>query len=120
MDLAKHIDHTLLRTDAQRADVAKLIEEAKTYHFASVCVSPIWVSYVSDALRGSGVNYTHKRPLRGHCAPPLQKPSQSVCACGLTSWGFCNKFHLLYLLATSVHASRMAQNACVFNDFPLL
>ena len=55
MELAKYIDHTLLRTDAQRADVAKLIEEAKAYHFASVCVSPIWVSYVSDALRGSGV-----------------------------------------------------------------
>ena len=29
MDLAKHIDHTLLRTDAQRADAAKLVEEAK-------------------------------------------------------------------------------------------
>ena len=55
MELARYIDHTLLKTDAQRADVAKLIEEAKTYHFASVCVSPIWVSYVSDALRGSGV-----------------------------------------------------------------
>ena len=34
------------------------------------------------------VSYPHKRPLRGHCAPPLQKPSQSVCAFGLTSWGF--------------------------------
>ena len=55
MELAKYIDHTLLKTDAQRADVAKLIEEAKAYHFASVCVSPIWVSYVSEALRGSGV-----------------------------------------------------------------
>ena len=33
-------------------------------------------------------NYTHKHPLCGHCAPPLQKPSQSVCAFGLTSWGF--------------------------------
>ena len=55
MGLAKYIDHTLLKTDAQRADVAKLIEEAKAYHFASVCVSPIWVSYVSEALRGSGV-----------------------------------------------------------------
>ena len=55
MGLAKYIDHTLLKTDAQRADVAKLIEEAKAYHFVSVCVSPIWVSYVSEALRGSGV-----------------------------------------------------------------
>ena len=55
MELAKYIDHTLLKTDAQRADVAKLIEEAKAYHFASVCVSPIWVSYVFEALRDTGV-----------------------------------------------------------------
>ena len=55
MELAKYIDYTLLRADAQRADVAKLIEEAKAYHFASVCVSPIWVSYVSEALRDTGV-----------------------------------------------------------------
>ena len=55
MGLAKYIDHTLLKTDAQRADVVKLIEEAKAYHFASVCVSPIWVSYVSEALRDTGI-----------------------------------------------------------------
>ena len=55
MDLAKHIDHTLLKTEAQRADAAKLVEEAKAYHFASVCVSPIWVSFVSEALRDTGV-----------------------------------------------------------------
>ena len=55
MGLAKYIDHTRLKTDAQRADVAKLIEEAKAYHFASVCVSPIWVSFAAHALQGSGV-----------------------------------------------------------------
>ena len=55
MELAKYIDHTLLKTDAQRADVTKLIEEVKAYHFASVCVSPIWVSYVSEALRDTGI-----------------------------------------------------------------
>ena len=26
------------------------------------------------------VKYTHKRPLCGHCAPPLMKVTQSVCA----------------------------------------
>ena len=55
MELAKYIDHTLLRTDAQRADVAKLIEEAKAYQFASVCVSPIWVSFAAEALRDTGI-----------------------------------------------------------------
>ena len=44
----------------------------------------------SEVFRGAEkcINYTHKRPFLGHCAPPLQKPSQSVCAFGLTSWGF--------------------------------
>ena len=55
MDLAKFIDHTLLRTDAQRADLEKLVEEAKTHRFASVCVSPLWVSFAANALKGSGV-----------------------------------------------------------------
>ena len=55
MDFAKLIDHTLLKTDAQKADLKKLTEEAKAYHFASVCVSPIWVSFAAKALRGSGV-----------------------------------------------------------------
>ena len=45
MELAKCIDHTLLRTDARKEDLDKLLTEAKAYRFASVCVSPIWVSY---------------------------------------------------------------------------
>lgn len=55
MDFAGLIDHTLLKTDAQEADLQKLTEEAKAYHFASVCVSPIWVSFAANALKGSGV-----------------------------------------------------------------
>ena len=55
MDFAGIIDHPLLKTDAQEADLQKLTEEAKAYHFASVCVSPIWVSFAANALRGSGV-----------------------------------------------------------------
>ncbi len=55
MDFAKMIDHTLLKTDARKADLDKLLNEAKVHHFASVCVSPIWVSYAAEQLRGSGV-----------------------------------------------------------------
>jgi len=55
MDLAKMIDHTLLKTDAQKADLDKLLNEAKAHRFASVCVSPIWVSYAAERLKGSGV-----------------------------------------------------------------
>ena len=31
------------------------MSEAKAYGFASVCVSPIWVSYAAEQLKGSGV-----------------------------------------------------------------
>ena len=55
MDFAKMIDHTLLKTEAGKADLDKLLDEAKTYHFASVCVSPIWVSYTAEKLKGTGV-----------------------------------------------------------------
>ena len=41
MDFAKMIDHTLLKTDARKVDLDKLLNEAKVHHFASVCVSPI-------------------------------------------------------------------------------
>ena len=55
MDFAKMIDHTLLKTEAQKADLDKLLKEAKEYQFASVCVSPIWVSYAAAKLTGTGV-----------------------------------------------------------------
>ena len=55
MELAKCIDHTLLRTDARQADLEKLTAEAKAHGFASVCVSPIWVTFAAQALRESGV-----------------------------------------------------------------
>ena len=49
------IDHTLLKPEASQAQIAKLCEEAKTYHFASVCVNPVYVSQCADALKGTGV-----------------------------------------------------------------
>ena len=48
MDYAKMIDHTLLKTDAQKKDLDKLLLEAKNYTFMSVCVSPIWVKYAAE------------------------------------------------------------------------
>ena len=40
MKLNKYIDHTLLKPDAQQEQIEALIEEAKEYDFASVCVQP--------------------------------------------------------------------------------
>ena len=40
MELAKYIDHTLLKPESTRADIARVCEEAKHYNTASVCVNP--------------------------------------------------------------------------------
>lgn len=55
-NLASYIDHTLLKPIATKADILKLCEEAKQYHFASVCVNPCWVSLCAEVLKGTGVN----------------------------------------------------------------
>ncbi len=55
MSLAKYIDHTILKPEATLAQVGALCEEAKQYGFASVCVNPSFIKYVSDSLAGSGV-----------------------------------------------------------------
>ena len=38
MNLAKYIDHTLLKPESTREDIRRICEEAKQYNTASVCV----------------------------------------------------------------------------------
>ncbi len=54
-DLARYIDHTLLRPDATAADIDKLCAEAREFGFAAVCVNPTWVRRCAENLRGSSV-----------------------------------------------------------------
>ena len=54
-DLARMIDHTLLRSDATRDDIVKLCGEARQHHFASVCVNTTWVPLCRSLLAGSDV-----------------------------------------------------------------
>ncbi len=56
MNIAKYIDHTILKAFATKQDIEKLCAEAKEYNFASVCVNPVWVSYAAQLLKGSGVD----------------------------------------------------------------
>ncbi|HEY6329157.1 MAG TPA: deoxyribose-phosphate aldolase [Blastocatellia bacterium] len=53
--VARYIDHTLLRPDATRDEILKVCQEAATYGFASVCINPAWVRESACALRGTGV-----------------------------------------------------------------
>jgi deoxyribose-phosphate aldolase len=55
MNLAKAIDHTLLKPDATQDQVAQLCFEARKYGFASVCVNPTWVGLCAKLLEGSSV-----------------------------------------------------------------
>ncbi len=55
MKLNKYIDHTLLKPDASQEQIETLIEEAKKYDFASVCVNPTWVNFAAQALKTTDV-----------------------------------------------------------------
>ena len=55
MSYNKMIDHTILRADATKEMIKKTIDEAKMYHFASVCVNPVWVSFCAEELAQSDV-----------------------------------------------------------------
>jgi len=54
-DLARYIDHTLLKPDSTEEQVRKLCAEALEYNFRSVCVNPTWVKLAAELLHGSDV-----------------------------------------------------------------
>ncbi|MBF4691855.1 deoxyribose-phosphate aldolase [Fusibacter ferrireducens] len=58
MNLAKYIDHTILKPDVSDQDVIRICDEAKTYHFFSVCVNPYFVPLVAKELQGTDVKVT--------------------------------------------------------------
>lgn len=55
MNLAKYIDHTILKANATEAEVQKVCAEAREHNFFSVCVNPYYVKTVAEALKGSDV-----------------------------------------------------------------
>jgi len=54
-DLARYIDHTLLKPSSTEEQVRDLCAEAREYNFRSVCVNPTWVSLAAGLLHGSEV-----------------------------------------------------------------
>ncbi len=54
-DLAKKIDHTLLKPETTPSEIKKLCDDANEYKFAVVCVNPNYVKYCFDLLKGSGI-----------------------------------------------------------------
>ncbi len=54
-DIARLIDHTLLKPDATAAEIQRVCQEAVEYHFAAVCINPCYVKLAYELTRGSGV-----------------------------------------------------------------
>ncbi|MDI3547706.1 MAG: deoxyribose-phosphate aldolase [Halanaerobiales bacterium] len=57
-DMAKMIDHTILKPTATVEDIKKLCEEARDYEFASVCINPIFVPLAAKLLANTSVKVT--------------------------------------------------------------
>jgi deoxyribose-phosphate aldolase len=54
-EIARLIDHTLLKPEAARDDIVRLCREARQFGFATVCVNPYWVALAAAELSGSPV-----------------------------------------------------------------
>ncbi len=55
-DVARYIDHTLLKAEATRAEIVRLCDEAVSCGFHAVCVSGRWLPLVAERLHGTAVN----------------------------------------------------------------
>ena len=55
MELNKYIEHTLLKQDATKAEVEKLLKEAIEYKFLGVCVNPCNVKFAKEYLKDTDV-----------------------------------------------------------------
>jgi len=53
--MARHIDHTLLKAEATEQQILTLCDEAAAHGFCAVCVNGRWVSTAADRLHDSTV-----------------------------------------------------------------
>ena len=49
-ELARFIDHTLLKPEATVEQVDRLCDECIAHGFAAVCVNPVWIGRCADRL----------------------------------------------------------------------
>jgi deoxyribose-phosphate aldolase len=54
-ELARKIDHTLLKPEATSGQIRALCQEALAYHFAAVCIQPTYVTLCRELLQGTDV-----------------------------------------------------------------
>ncbi len=76
--LAAIIDHTILKPEATEAQVLLFCDEARTHGFRSVCVNPVHVRLVAEALRGSEVRTCSVVGFPLGAAPPEGKAAETA------------------------------------------
>jgi len=54
-DIARFIEHTLLKPEATEGQIRQLCQEGLEYGFAAICVNPVWVKLCSQLMDDSGV-----------------------------------------------------------------
>ena len=54
-ELAKYIDHTLLKPESTEEQIIEICKDAREYSFASVCVNPGYVKLAAELLKGCPV-----------------------------------------------------------------
>jgi deoxyribose-phosphate aldolase len=54
-ELASHIEHTLLKPDADRPSIQRLCAEAREHGFCAVCVQGSWVAEARHAIEGTAI-----------------------------------------------------------------
>jgi deoxyribose-phosphate aldolase len=55
-NMGKYVDHTRLKVETTRGEIAAFCDEAKQLNYAAVCFNPGYVAYAKELLAGSGVN----------------------------------------------------------------
>ncbi|MFX0198651.1 MAG: deoxyribose-phosphate aldolase [Candidatus Hodarchaeota archaeon] len=55
-ELARMIDHTLLKAETTTKDILRICQEAKQFGFASVVVNPTYIKKAAESLKNSEVN----------------------------------------------------------------
>ena len=55
MELNQYIEHTLLKQNATKEEIIKLLDEAIKYKFLGVCINPCNVSFAKEYLKNSDI-----------------------------------------------------------------
>ena len=55
MELNRYIEHTLLKQDATKEELIKILDEAREYKFLGVCVNPVNVGFSKQYLKDTDI-----------------------------------------------------------------